>query len=139
MTNTKACKHCLIAFFTILLIIISTSQLSAGNTPNPALARTTPLELKHKQLKQDTSALLKRLIAERAKVLEEMRKQARADMAEWENDPNYLNGQGLKAALLTSEAVAEGYGFDVPKLREMYQVTKKSILGLEMVTKCGKS
>ncbi len=111
----------------------------AQNTQNPALARTTPLELKHKQLKQDTSALLKRLIAERAKVLEEMRKQARADMAEWENDPNYLNGKGLKAALLTSEAVANGYGFDVPKLRKMYLVTKKSILGLEMVTKCGKS
>jgi hypothetical protein len=78
--------------------------------------RITALESKHKHLQQDTSDLLKRLTTERTKILEEMRKEVRGTMVEWENDPSYLNGKGLKAALFNAEAVAEGYGFDVEKL-----------------------
>lgn len=118
----------------IVLTCLSINTALAQTT-----ARTASLEQKHQELQKSTEALLKRLIAERTTVLEDMRKKARESMAEWENDPNYLNGKGLKAVLLDAEIVADGYGFDVQKLRQLYQVTKSTILGLEMVAKCGES
>lgn len=111
----------------------NTSQSNSDND----LARINSLQKNHEKLQQDTTDLLKRLISERGKLLEKMRLQTREIMAEWENDPEYLNGRGLKAALYNAEAVAEGYGFDVEKLNKMYRLSKKMILGLEMVGKCG--
>ena len=114
------------------------AQSSSPESGHDTLSsRVTSLTNKHKYLQQDTATLLKRLVAERTKILEEMRVQTRQTMEEWENDPNYLNGRGLKAALYNAEAVAEGYGFDVDKLNKMYRLSKKLILGLEMVGKCG--
>ena len=109
------------------------AKLSANTTD----ARIQALKSKHIQLENNSTALLKRLKAERIKVLEKMRTDVRAQMEEWENDPSYIKGGGLKAALYNAESVAEGYGFDVEKLRAMYQIGKDLILGLEMVGKCG--
>lgn len=104
---------------------------------NQQTAQIQLLQEKQLQLSADTASLLKRLVVERANLLEEMRKQVRATMEEWENDPDYLNGQGLKAALFNAEAVAEGFGLDVEHLNKMYLASKKMILGLEMTGRCG--
>ncbi|MBL4835997.1 MAG: hypothetical protein JKY34_00345 [Kordiimonadaceae bacterium] len=95
------------------------------------------LQSRQLHLENATAKLLGRLKQERRKTLEEMRKQVRATMEEWENNPEYLNGLGLKAALFNAEAVAEGFGFDVVRLHKMYLASKKMVLGLEMTGKCG--
>ena len=110
---------------------------SSLSNADSSLPRIISLNEKHEKLQQYSTDLLKRLVSERGKLLEEMRLQVRETMEEWENDPEYLNGKGLKAALYNAEAVAEGYGFDVEKLNKMYRLSKKMILGLEMVGKCG--
>ena len=119
----------------VVCLLLTPINFAASGDEIPAELQT--LQAKQKQLTADTSALLKRLVLERGKLLEEMRKQVRATMDEWENDPDYLNGKGLKAALYNSEAVATGFGFDVERLHKMYLASKKMVLGLEMTGKCG--
>ncbi|WND03291.1 anthrax toxin-like adenylyl cyclase domain-containing protein [Temperatibacter marinus] len=122
----------------IFAAVTVTAQDAPPNTADTDIdRRVESLKTKHKNLKSDVDSVLKRLIVERTKVLADMQRQTREAMAEWENDPNYLNGKGLKAALFNAEAVAEGYGFDVNKLRQLYTLSKEMILGLEMVNKCG--
>lgn len=115
----------------------SQDEQEATQPANNTDQRISALQVKHAQLEKDASALLERVRAERTKMLKKMRDDVRAQMEEWENDPEYLDGQGLKAALFYAESVAEGFGFKVEKLRPMYEAGKKLILGLEMTGKCG--
>lgn len=129
-----------IVIFKVIVLFLSTSFISpvwALSDADNDLPRIISLNEKHDELQQYSTDLQKRLVSERGKLLEKMRLQVRETMAEWENDPEYLNGIGLKAALYNAEAVAEGHGFDVEKLNKMYRLSKKMILGLEMVGTCG--
>ncbi len=124
------------AFF-VGILSLSTSAIAQNVKNDNLLERAYTLEQKQKGLQDTSDDLLKRLIQEQAKELERMRLKTRSDMDEWENDPDYINGVGLKASLYNAREVALGYGFDVERLQKMYALTKAQILNLEMVGKCG--
>jgi len=111
--------------------------LSLHAQQDSSQAQIRDLQGKQKVLETKTKTLLARLVEERENILEKMRLETIKKMEEWEDDPEYLNGQGLAAAIYNAEEVAKGYGMKVEKLRAMYQATKKMILGLEMTGKCG--
>ncbi len=119
------------------LALLSLNALGQDDNAGVDLARLSSLQTRQAALEAEAQALLKKLVDKRAAILEGMRGDTLEQMAKWEEDPEYLNGQGLAAAIQNAEIIAKEYGFDVEKLHKMYVTSKKMILGLEMTGRCG--
>ncbi len=123
-----------IVFFLIISPFLKTCNATAEETATVSLSA---LNTQNLELKQKAAALLERLVKMRADELKKMREKALRDMNAWEQDILDLDGKGLKAALENAYAVAEGYGMDVSRLKEMYEISKRVILRYDFASLCG--
>lgn len=121
----------------LTVLVLLTSLLSL---PLPARADdlTSLKNLKgtDARLEQGTRDLLLRLKKLRSDELERMRAKMLRDMDEWEAGLRDLDGKTLKAKLADAYAVAEGYGMNVPRLRGLYETSRKLVTGLEFTVYC---
>lgn len=93
----------------------------------------------HNQLDNNASELLLRLVDARKKLLADTEKNILEQIAAWEDNPEYLNGQGLKATLIYAHDIAQERGLDVDRLKKLLESAKRLVRGLDYHSACGTS
>ena len=123
----------------IFVLLFSRFLMPSALSDTSELSRNIDAAHKqHAKLEKDASVLLLRLVAARRKFLEDMKENVLEQITAWEENPEYLNGRGLKATLIYAYEIAEEKGLDVPRLKKLLESSKKLIRGLEYNIACGK-
>ena len=118
-------------------IFVSPFTMSAQAQEVDLSPRIEALNIEHISLESKTNTLLLLLAKEREKLLKEMKGDVLKRLEEWDENPDFMNGMGLRAALATAYEIAEHHGLDVERLKKLLALSSKTIRGFDYHIACG--